>query len=506
MSQRLITLSLLFAATACGAAPQKAPDLEAIYERAARFEPDQPGQDMALRNPIVVIPGILGSRLKDTESGSIAWGAFTGNFADPSTPAGARLIAFPMEVGKPLRLIEDSLAPDGALANIELSILGMPFQLQAYYGILRTLGAAGYLDESMVTGMASGSSEGALNDGEFDWGDQHFTCFQFDYDWRRSVPENASRLSDFLGARATEVRAKRARIFGEEAGKQPVQFDLVAHSMGGLVARWYLRYGADQGVAAVELEGQEPVPAIAPTLTWAGAKRVDRCILVATPNLGSTGALSDLVHGMNLGIFAADYAPSILGTMPSAYQLLPRGPGTLINAIDPDGLDQEPDIYDAALWRNLGWGLASPAADPLLASLLPEVADPAERRVIAMAHQAKCLSEARRVAEALDAPAARPEGVELYLFSGDAIETPAAIQYLAPAGDLWTKTSAPGDGVVTRASALADLRSAKGWSPRLQTPIDWTAVTFLFEEHLALVDAPSFVDNLLWLLLEDPRN
>ena len=481
---RYLALTLL---VGCGSTPST-PDLEVLYERAARYE------DFA-RNPVVVIPGVLGSRLVDSESGRVVWGAFTGDFADPGTAAGARLVALPMQPGVELAELIDGVQPDGALESLDLRVFGLPIQLEAYRSILRTLGAGGYLDESLLTGGPAGE---AAYDGNLDWGDEHFTCFQFDYDWRRSIPENAARLSVFLEARAADVRTERARRYGAAAADEPVKFDLVGHSLGGLIARWYLRFG-DQG------SGPE-----VPKVTWAGVKRVERCILVGTPSLGATQALSELVHGMDLGRFAADYPVAVLGTLPAVYQLLPHGPGTLIDAGRSAATTDaaaaiEPDVFDAALWRNLGWGLASPAAADQLAQLLPDVADPAERRAIALDHQAKCLEEARRVTSALDRPAKRPAGLDLILFAGDALQTPARAQYLMPGGDLWTASSAPGDGVVTRASALGDLRKEESWTPRLTSSVDWTRANFLFRDHLGLVNDPSFVDNLLYALLEEPR-
>ncbi len=35
----------------------------------------------------------------------------------------------------------------------------------------------------------------ALPLGSTDYGDGHFTCFQFDYDWRRDNVEDAKRLN-----------------------------------------------------------------------------------------------------------------------------------------------------------------------------------------------------------------------------------------------------------------------------------------------------------------------
>ena len=483
-------------AVACSSPPIPAPDLEVLYERAARFEGE-------LRNPVVVIPGVLGSRLVDEVSGRLVWGAFTGDFADPDTAEGARLIALPMQAGATLAELSDDVRSDGALETIDVSLFGLPYSLKAYHGILRTLGAAGYLDKSLITGAPAGAP---LLDGMLDWGDQHFTCFQFDYDWRRSIPENAAALSAFLDARAADVRAERERRFGAAAGREAVHFDLVTHSLGGLIARWYLMYGADQGGPVTAEMTAAEVRARAPKVSWAGAPKVDRCILVAPPNMGSAGALNDLVFGMDLGRFAANYPPYLLGTLPIAYQLLPSAPGSLVDAANgrTSGEDNGPDVFDPAMWRNLGWGLSADNLDKQLAVLLPEVADAQERREIAREHQAKCLNEARRVRTALLAPADLPAGLRLLLFAGDAEDTPTRQQYLVEGGQLWTHTTGPGDGTVSRVSALADQRFGVTWTPRLQSPIEWTQVTFVLADHLGLTDAPEFVDNLLFQLLEAP--
>ncbi len=69
------------------------PDLGNLYnELAQREDPD--------RNPIIVIPGLLGSKLVDQDSGKTVWGAFGLGQVDPNTPQGARLFALPMAPGK----------------------------------------------------------------------------------------------------------------------------------------------------------------------------------------------------------------------------------------------------------------------------------------------------------------------------------------------------------------------------------------------------------------------
>jgi len=73
-------------------------------------------------------------------------------------------------------------------------------------------------------------------------------------------------------------------------------------------------------------------------------------------------------------------------------------------------------------------------------------------------------------------------------------------------GDLVMLERAPGDDTVTRWSALMDERTGQDWTPRLQSPIDWAAVQFIFSNHLGLTRDPAFVDNLLYKLLEEPRD
>jgi hypothetical protein len=76
----------------------------------------------------------------------------------------------------------------------------------------------------------------------------------------------------------------------------------------------------------------------------------------------------------------------------------------------------------------MGWGLAAREEPEALATLLPEVNDPAERRRIALDHLAKSLARARRLAAALDQAApSPPSNLELYLVAGDAVPTPRSV-------------------------------------------------------------------------------
>ena len=93
----------------------------------------------------------------------------------------------------------------------------------------------------------------------------------------------------------------------------------------------------------------------------------------------------------------------------------------------------------------------------------------------------------------------------MYLVAGDAAATSAMAEVEPESGRVRVVSMAPGDGTVLRTSALMDERVGRGWTPRVQSPIDWTGVTFLFADHLGMTRDPIFHDNLLYLLLEQPE-
>lgn len=449
-------------------------DLGSLYDRVAQEHHEG-------RNPVILIPGILGSNLEQAGTGRVVWGAFEGDYANPSSPDGARLVALPMQAGAPLAALVDDVVVAGALASLRVRLFGLHLGVRAYVNILSALGVGGYRDEAL--GLS----------GTVDYGAEHFTCFQFAYDWRRDLIENARALDAFVREKEAYVRAETLRRTGRAPG--PLRFDVVAHSMGGLLLRYWLRHGtADLGD-----EGELP------PITWAGAEHVERAVLIGTPNAGSGEAFRQLLLGAKLGPFLPRYPPAVLGTMPAVYELLPRPrhgfwrlAGAAHDAAEPDWLAPE-------TWERFGWGLADPRQEGVLRALLPDEPDPAARRRIALDHQAKCLRRARRLFEALDRPAAPPAPTELVLVAGDAVDTLAGATVDASSGRVVFDRSAAGDGTVTRASALCDERTDASWRPVLRSPVAWRRVFFFFEDHLGLTRAPAFIDNLLFLLLEEPR-
>ena len=457
--------------SACITAQKQKVNVKKIYEQSAQYHlPD--------RNPIIVIPGILGSSLVDDESGKTVWGAFRAEYADPKTAEGARLVALPLEGQDHVGNVQ----PDGVLESLKLNLAGVPVSVQLYAGILTTLGAGGYRDESL-----------GLN--AIDYGTDHFTCFQFDYDWRKDIAYNAAKFKEFVDEKRADVQYQYKKQYGIENAE--VKFDIAAHSMGGLLMRYYLRYGGN------------PLPedGAAPALTWAGAKDIERAILVAPPNAGSLEALEQLVEGFSAGgPLLPHYPPEILGTFPSIYQLLPR-PRHKAIVWDEDETRPVEDIYDPALWQKYGWGLSGTdeKSAKVISQILPNVSDEDSRETLASSFQAKALRKAKQFQDAIDRPATPPEGLDLFLVAGDATDTPEIMSIDSETGEIEVLRTGVGDKTVLRSSALLDERMGGEWKPTVQSPISWTSVLFVPSEHRKITSDPVFEDNVLYWLLEDPR-
>lgn len=452
--------------TGCAGTPRTA-DLGSLYSRSAKVREDD-------RTPVIVVPGILGSILKEPVTGRVVWGAFSGEYANPQKPEDAALLALPMADGKPLSELRDRVRVDGALDRVKVNLLGIPISLTAYYEIMQTLGVGGFIDRNLAEA------------GAIDYGTEHYTCFQYGYDWRRDIAEAAAELADQVDT-AIEI----ARL-NSEGPRPDLKVNIVAHSMGGMVARYYLMYGREQ----------LPDDGSLPPLTWAGAKNVHRLIMVGTPNAGSALALTQLVNGFKAAPFLPRYSPALLGTMPAIYQLLPRERHHAI--VDAATGEPVAGLFDPAAWEQRGWGLADPDQAEVLAWLLPDVTDPAARRAIALDHLGKCLRRAEQLHRALDVPATPPPGLIISLIAGDAEPTLRQVRVAGDTGRLVKGEMGPGDGTVLRSSALMDEREGTAWSPRLHSPIEFDHVMFLFRDHIGLTKDPAFADNVLFQLLELP--
>lgn len=488
-----LALSLIVLLTACSSPRVRLPKIAELYRDAALIE---------TRNPVIVIHGILGARLQQRSTGKIVWGAFTSEGIDPNAIDGARALALPLEAPASAFDYDPDKADvfaAGPLEALKLSFLFSVLSVEVYANIIRALGAGGYTDRVVLDPATPAYSK------------DHFTCFTFFYDWRRDNVENAIRFGKYLEEtrahieatareRIARLRAENTDVSNGHAAEletwlqRGFRFDVVAHSMGGLIARYYLRYGAQD----LPADGSEP------EITWKGAEQIDRLVIVGTPSLGAMDALQNLVYGFSPALILPHFHHSLLGTMPSLYQLLPRTRHNLF--IDEHGDPIALDMFDPKVWETNEWGLLSPSSDEYLQWLLPG-ASASERRDKARACLTWCLARAERFHRALDRKASTRPPTQLELFAGDAEDTLVKARLVPFKGRLALRfdgaaVQGPGDVTVPRYSAVGDERQGGAWRMWSDTAIPWSNVTFLSDDHIGLTRNPHFVNNMLWLLLE----
>lgn len=448
---RLGLAGLLAGLAAC---TSPAPKLDELYAPTLRRE--QPP-------PVVFVPGLLGARLADPRTGEELWPKSALNLLTK----GHRSVAAP-------------IGPDDPLAR-ELVVTGL-FDSTAghdFYGaILRTLEGAG--------GYRRGVPGEPVTDGRP-------RVYVFLYDWRRGNVEAAGEFDRFVA----QIR--------RDYGRPDLRVDVIAHSQGGSIVRYYARYGTED-----VLDGRVPVP------TNAGEERLRRVVLLGTPNLGTVEAVRAFVAGFKIygtGRVAID---TVL-TMPAAYQLLPH-PGVPWIA-DNVGQPLPDDVYDVRTWQKYRWGVYKPA-------VRRDVLARFEDREVGAAYLARLetffavqLERSRRLAVAVGVP--NPDGRLRYAaFGGDCTPTPARVVIEPWRGGLATRLYPhdvtrevagvdydrliydPGDGFVTKASLLgrrvADPVVDGG---RGAAAAELAYPVLLCEYHNQLAHNPTFHDNLLDYLL-----
>lgn len=418
-----------------------------------------------MRNPVIVVHGFLGANLKDLSTDKNVWGTFKAQEIVSNSQERMRALALPMKVGAPVNQLLDDTVPDGMLESVKVTFLSYTYVQKAYRNLLDVLHEGGYHSE---------------NDQNIQ-GKTFPTLFGFAYDWRRDIPWNAAKLHEFI----LEKRRFLRDVYEIQYGVRDydIKFDLICHSMGGLLGRYYLRYGA------ADLPPEHETPKI----TWAGAPYINKLFLLGTPNAGYVDTIKELTEGLEI----PKAQPALIGTWPTYYQMMPIPESeSVINASDGKHID----IYDVDVWKRFGWGLADPKEIETLRVLLPDARNDSERMATAHDHLEKCLKRAKAFVNAMSIQAAPPDGVSLFLFLGNAVKTSEKLKFHEKDGKFSVMTFAPGDGKVSKASALFDKRIFGKWSPRFESPISWCNVILLRAAHMGITIDSTFKDNVLFAL------
>jgi hypothetical protein len=426
------------------------------------------------RNPVIIIHGFQGAQLVDSKTKKNLWGNFDASTMFYLSDEKVKALAHPLNKDKSLKDMKDDVVPQTILKDVNISILGIPLKFPAYEILIKILQSAGYEAE-----------EKPLSKNK-----NYYTLFEFAYDWRRDIPSNTENLEKFMESKREYLQQKYKELYGIE--NFDVQFDIIAHSMGGLLSRYYLQYGTQD----------LPKDGSLPKLDWSGNKYIDRLIICGTPNAGYLDTFLELLRGGNLQPFK----PTLLGTLPTYYQMLPA-PSTqsIVYSDDPNGATV--DIFDPKLWEKMKWGIANPEEDNILQTLLPNIKTKKERQEIAKDHLVKCLARAKQFIAAMKVEGTPPKDIELYLVLGHGIRTTRRAHINRENGKIEKIDYAGGDGKVTATSALWDLRATKDWSFFMKSPIKWHNILAIRAAHMGILDSGIFEDNILVLLpmIESPK-
>lgn len=441
-SRLLVFLFTVTFLCACGTAGNR-PDLERLYA-GARHNSEQP--------PVILIHGLLGARLTDSESGREVWpGSFwkvlLSRYAEAALP-----------------IDPDTLlpAPDTLQAS---SLFDASVGNDYFKRILYVLETAGGYQQGTPGVPVTGSSP-------------HYYVLL--YDWRQDNVKTARQLHQLI----TQIQ--------RDYGVADQRVDIIAHSMGGLAARYYARYGT------VDLLDGNDFP-----VTLAGAANIRRLILLGTPNLGSVEAIAAMIDGERLGL--RKVPPEILMTMPAMYQLFPHALHNWL--ITEDGRPIVRDQFDATIWQRFKIGPWNPT---IRARMRSHGAGPNDLALLE-AYFERQLERARRFTWSLTVPQDDPS-TKIVIFGGVCTLTPARLLVEERDGESFIRLQPrdqdealrmlePGDGSVAKASLLA--RDALSPSKRRHRYIHFpdSRAFFLCERHTRLTANISFQDNLLHTLL-----
>jgi hypothetical protein len=419
----LLTTGLLLIAGACQFSASEDTDITPPHEY--QYERRQ-GE----RQPVILIPGTLGSRLYNTENGEIAWGSFSATISDLRDELN-------LPIDRPtLRENTDTLRAYRVLDRAEILLREGQGEVSFYAELIDFLSTTlGYLP-------AYGK--------RFHRGHDLFVFF---YDWRRSNVEAAVQLKEFIDGIRRDLRAPDQK------------FTFLAISNGGLIARYYLRYGGKDVVS------DQPVDApLEPT--WEGLKDCERLVCLGTPHVGTIDALHLIHDGYSPNALARRYPPSTIFSFPAAFELLPE-PGEPV-FVGEGGESLEVDIWQPEVWETYGLSVFSESArDRLKSQIIQDIQPDGDRDAQfrqtmdeRSAYLRLVLAHAKRLRRAIEGPTGVPTSAIL----GVNTPTLARVGLVGSDGDyelmfrprfptrrfdpMADAMFASGDGIVTRRSGL----------------------------------------------------
>ncbi|CAB3669158.1 alpha/beta fold hydrolase [Paraburkholderia rhynchosiae] len=227
---------------------------------------------------VILVPGIMGSELK--ADGALVW---PGN---------------PWEVLTPYNKLEKLLEPDLEVGDIIRWVV-----VKGVYGpLIDALGRCGFSEKEANPNLV--------------------VC---PYDWRKDNAESAARL------------AERVRYLRQLHGPD-LKIDILAHSMGGLVARHFLESGRFGEV------------------NCCGFDNIRSLTTMGTPHRGAPLALAAALGGVRKLFLSATQVQALASNeaFPALYQLLPPEDEPFLWNLASSARLAAVDIYDPRVHQTLG--------------------------------------------------------------------------------------------------------------------------------------------------------
>lgn len=433
---------------------EQRPNLKRLFVE-SKMVTDQP--------PVIFVHGVLGSKLNDKDTGEEGW------FSSPWKLLFDEFRHLALEINPESLEVEPNKYEASELAG---DIIGKDF----YGNIINTLVQYGGYQQVEVGQQINPTQK---------------NLYTFIYDWRQDNVESARKLADLVD----QIR--------KDYGDPELKVDIVAHSMGGLITRYFMRYGR------VDVTNDNDFP-----VNMYGGERVRRVILLGTPNLGSVKMMNGFINGIQLGLKRIN--PETLMTMPGLYHLFPHPLNNWI--ITSEGAPLKRDLFDVEIWRRFQWAIFNSEVRERITSNFDDKLEADKHIQVLEKFFEKSLERARRFVWSLTVPLPEEHPL-LIVFGGDCHLTPARILVEEVEGESIIRMGAseivnplpdidydallmePGDGSVTKASLMG--RPVLDPSiPRHKYsffPLDH--VVFLCEKHNSLTGNVNFQDNLLNALL-----
>lgn len=453
ITRRGFLASGLALAGGCSPIPER-PPLKELYQN---YDGDN-------QPPLVLIPGAFGSRLRDVRSGRELW---------PGSDAKLLLSNY---MGLEVSIDEETLNP--RVDQVESYRLFEEGLGRDFYGqILKTLEQAGGYKQKQVGDPVEHNQR---------------NFYVFLYDWRLDNTASVKGLHKFL----EQIR--------NDYQNPDLKIDILAHSNGGMLARYYARYGVDD-----HLDNSKAVP------NYLGAKYIRRLLLVGTPNLGTVQPVLSLTRGEDIGL--RKIPTEIVATTTGAPQLMQHPSIPWLINVRGDVVDA--DLFDIETWRQFKWSIFNSRVRERVRQAKGGGTG-GERYLSILEHYlARHLSRGRNFMM-LMATQSGPEDVMPYVFGGDceptlvrivveevrgkmmARERPEAINKPVTDIDYENLMYAPGDSVVIRASLLGRCEHSPYSRCTGINRMHLAHSVFMCEKHQTLTGNFYFQNNILHTLLQ----